>query len=99
MYDQARSILQIPTPKVFAWGADACNPVRSEYIIMEKAAGAKLDDIWDDLSLEQRITIMKALISLEKKMASISFNRSSDDASIAPFISLTETYLWQSVLC
>ncbi|KAL3428980.1 kinase-like domain-containing protein [Aspergillus tetrazonus] len=72
--DFARSILQIPTPKVFAWSADACNPVRSEYIIMEEAAGVKLDDIWDDLSLEQRITVMKDLISLEKKMASISFN-------------------------
>ncbi|KAL4812746.1 kinase-like domain-containing protein [Aspergillus spinulosporus] len=70
----ARSILQIPTPKVFAWSADACNPVRSEYIIMEEAAGVKLDDIWDDLSLEQRIMIMKDLISLEKKMASIYFN-------------------------
>ncbi|KAL4761035.1 kinase-like domain-containing protein [Aspergillus foveolatus] len=57
----ARSIFQIPTPK-------------SEYIIMEEAAGVKLDYIWDDLSLEQRITIMKDLTSLEKKMASVSFN-------------------------
>ncbi|KAL4986036.1 kinase-like domain-containing protein [Aspergillus falconensis] len=47
-------VSEIPTPRVFAWSADANNPVRSEYIIM-KAPGVKLDNIWENLSLEQRV--------------------------------------------
>ncbi|KAE8355998.1 kinase-like domain-containing protein [Aspergillus coremiiformis] len=70
----ARSVLEIPTPRVFAWSADANNPVQSEYIIMEEAPGEKLEDVWDDLAIEQRILIMKDLVSLEKKMISMSFN-------------------------
>ncbi|KAL4897301.1 kinase-like domain-containing protein [Aspergillus ambiguus] len=69
-----RNILEIPTTQVFAWSADANNPVRSEYIIMEEAPGVKLDDIWEDLSLEQKITIMKDVTSLEKKNGFRIFN-------------------------
>lgn len=50
---------------------------------MEEAPGEKLQDLWDDLSLEQKITIMKDLISLEKRMISVSFNRSGIDANSA----------------
>ncbi|KAM5435405.1 Phosphotransferase enzyme [Microsporum canis] len=70
----ARSVLKIPVPRVFSWSADANNPVQSEYIIMEEAPGEKLDDVWEDFSLEQKIAVMKELISLEKKMASVAFN-------------------------
>ncbi|RJE20973.1 hypothetical protein PHISCL_06683 [Aspergillus sclerotialis] len=50
---------------------------------MEEAPGEKLEDIWDDLPLEQKITIMKDIVSLEKKMISVSFNRPANDASSA----------------
>jgi hypothetical protein len=53
---------------VFAWNADLNNTVRSKYIIIGEAAGVKLDDIWEDLSLEQRLTITKDLVPLEQKM-------------------------------
>ncbi|KAL2812416.1 hypothetical protein BJX63DRAFT_396885 [Aspergillus granulosus] len=59
----ARSVLEVPTPRVFPWSADANNPVRSEYIIMQEAPGKKLEDIW------------------EKKMISISFNRSANNTT------------------
>ncbi|PTU21289.1 hypothetical protein P175DRAFT_0459676 [Aspergillus ochraceoroseus IBT 24754] len=70
----ARSILEIPVPRIYAWSADVKNPVESEYIIMEEAPGEKLEDIWNNLSLEEKIAIMKDLVLLEKKMISVSFN-------------------------
>ncbi|KAL4935124.1 hypothetical protein BDV06DRAFT_217657 [Aspergillus oleicola] len=73
--DFARNVLDIPAPQVFAWSADAENPVGSEYIIMEHAPGTKLDDVWNDLSLEEKVAIVKNLVSLQKKMLSLSFNR------------------------
>ncbi|CEL11211.1 hypothetical protein ASPCAL14314 [Aspergillus calidoustus] len=72
---EARSVLGIPTPQIFAWSADPSNPVQSEYIIMAEAPGVQLDSVWSDLSLEQRVAIMKDLVSLEKKMSSASFSR------------------------
>ena len=72
---QARSVLNIPCPQVFAWSADASNPVGSEYIIMEEAPGTQLDKIWSDLSLEQKVEIVDDLVSLEKKMIALSLNR------------------------
>ncbi|KAL1962037.1 hypothetical protein VTN77DRAFT_623 [Rasamsonia byssochlamydoides] len=40
--DFARSVLEIPTPQVYAWSAHANNSVGSEYIVMEEAPGTKL---------------------------------------------------------
>ncbi|KAF4228720.1 hypothetical protein CNMCM6805_001903 [Aspergillus fumigatiaffinis] len=71
----ARSILEIPVPRVYAWNADPNHPVGSEFIIMEEAPGANLDDIWHDLPLEEKVAITKDLVSLEKKMLSVSLNK------------------------
>ncbi|KAL2862667.1 uncharacterized protein BJX67DRAFT_391106 [Aspergillus lucknowensis] len=65
--DFVRSVVQIPASRVLAWSADANNPVRSEYIVMEEATGEKLEDVWDDFSLERRIAVMKELVFLQKK--------------------------------
>ncbi|KAH9220296.1 kinase-like domain-containing protein [Leptodontidium sp. 2 PMI_412] len=58
--DFARTVLNIPVPKVFAWSAAANNPVDAEYIIMEEAPGIQLED---------------GLVEIEKKLLSVSFTR------------------------
>ncbi|RAK76383.1 aminoglycoside phosphotransferase family protein, partial [Aspergillus fijiensis CBS 313.89] len=70
----ARTVLGVPTPHVYAWNADVCNPVGSEYIIMEEAPGTKLEDLWDDYSLEEKIAVMKDLVQLERKMLQVPLN-------------------------
>ncbi|PGG97673.1 hypothetical protein AJ80_09656 [Polytolypa hystricis UAMH7299] len=72
--DFARTVLRIPIPQVHAWNARVDNPVGAEYIIMEEAPGTKLEDVWDELSLEDRVAIMEDLVSIENKLLSISFN-------------------------
>lgn len=69
-------MLGIPAPRVYAWSAQIDNPVGSEYIIMEEATGTMLAGVWDTLELEVQIAIMKDLVSVEKKLLSLSFNRS-----------------------
>ncbi|KAH8429192.1 uncharacterized protein LDX57_006861 [Aspergillus melleus] len=54
----ARSVLNIPTPEVYAWCANCDNPVRSEYIIMQEAPGVKLEDVWHEFPLEKKVGIM-----------------------------------------
>lgn len=75
MIMQARNVLQIPVPRVYSWNAQPDNPVGAEYIVMEEAPGTMLDSIWVELPLEERINIMKDLISIEKKLLSVSFSK------------------------
>ncbi|PYI29170.1 hypothetical protein BP00DRAFT_437854 [Aspergillus indologenus CBS 114.80] len=50
------------------------NPVGSEYIIIEKARGTKLEDVWDDFSLKEKIVVIKDLVSLEREMVQVPLN-------------------------
>jgi hypothetical protein len=72
--NQARTILEIPVPKIHAWSASVSNPVGAEYIIMEEAAGKQAADSWNAIELEDKVSIMKQLISIEKKLLSVSFS-------------------------
>ncbi|OJD14325.1 hypothetical protein AJ78_05320 [Emergomyces pasteurianus Ep9510] len=58
----------------FEWNARVDNPVGAEYIIMEEAVGTKLEDVWDELPLEDRITIMKDLVLIENNFLSVSLS-------------------------
>ncbi|RJE24536.1 hypothetical protein PHISCL_03123 [Aspergillus sclerotialis] len=73
--DFARSVLDLPVPKVLAWSATATNPVESEYILMEEAKGSQLHDVWKNLQLRDKRDIIQEIINVEKKMLSISFDR------------------------
>ncbi|KAH7381813.1 kinase-like domain-containing protein [Cadophora sp. MPI-SDFR-AT-0126] len=72
--DFARTVLNIPVPKVFAWSAAANNPVGAEYIIME-APGTKLEDVWDSKRISEKTDIVKGIVEIEKKLLSVSFTR------------------------
>lgn len=64
---------QVPAPRLLAWNASAANPVRAEYIIMEKAPGVQLFTVWDDLSASDRLKLIKSLTQLEHQLATIQF--------------------------
>ncbi|RMZ82272.1 hypothetical protein DV738_g1897, partial [Chaetothyriales sp. CBS 135597] len=52
----ARSVFDIPVPKVYQWSACADNAVGSEYIIMEEAMGTQLGDAKDPILDEVQLT-------------------------------------------
>ena len=61
--------LQIPVPKVFAWSFDAdSNPVGVEYIVMEKASGVALGDLWWSLDSKQLLKVITQLVKYEAKL-------------------------------
>ncbi|CAA7266098.1 unnamed protein product [Cyclocybe aegerita] len=66
--DYARTRLQIPIPRVLAWSSDADNNgVDSAYIIMEKATGVCLQDVWPSMSLMMKRNVAEKLAELEKQ--------------------------------
>ncbi|KAK2763871.1 Phosphotransferase enzyme [Arachnomyces sp. PD_36] len=70
----ARTVLRIPVPRVHQWNANANNPVGSEYIIMEEATGTQLESVWDDLTPDSKLKVMREIVSVETKLLSLSFS-------------------------
>ncbi|KAH5628153.1 hypothetical protein HBI51_212280 [Parastagonospora nodorum] len=73
--DFAKSILDIPVPKIRAYCATADNPVGSEYIIVEEAQGIQLSKIWDTMDLKDQLGIVTELVAIDEKLLSASLNR------------------------
>ena len=71
----ARTILNIPVPRVLAWSATDQNPVQAEYIIMEEASDSQLHEIWQDLPLWKKVDIIHEFVDIERKLLSISFDK------------------------
>jgi hypothetical protein len=71
----ARTILNIPVPKVLAWSATEQNPVQAEYTIIEEARGSRLHEVWQCLSLRTKSDIIRGFVDVEKKLLSVSFNK------------------------
>ncbi|KAI4667376.1 uncharacterized protein J4E79_002062 [Alternaria viburni] len=55
----ARTVLNLPVPRVLAWSATDQNPVQAEYIIMEEASGSQLHEVWQDLPLRRKCDIIR----------------------------------------
>ncbi|KAJ5213383.1 hypothetical protein N7449_000552, partial [Penicillium cf. viridicatum] len=70
----ARDFLQIPVPRVFDWSATSNNAVGSEYIIIEEASGTQLGLIWNQLSPDKKLSIIREIVTIELKMLTVSFS-------------------------
>jgi hypothetical protein len=63
----------IPVPKVIAWSSDASNPVGSEYLLMEKARGIQLADVWGDMNQLNQFKLIQCLTQLDSQLALMKF--------------------------
>jgi hypothetical protein len=53
-------------PKVYAWNSRAENPVGAEYIVMEKAPGIQLSDVWNDMKIGAKMQLRLNLATYQK---------------------------------
>ncbi|KAJ0414703.1 serine/threonine protein kinase [Aspergillus carlsbadensis] len=73
LLNYVRSKASVPVPKVLSWSSESSNGVRSEYIVMKKADGIQLVDVWGDMDQIQRFQLIKDLARLETELASLKF--------------------------
>ncbi|RMZ66082.1 phosphotransferase enzyme family [Pyrenophora seminiperda CCB06] len=73
--DFARTVLDIPAPKVLSWSGEAENSVESEYILMEEVTGDKLSDVWFQMELDDKLKVVNDVVDLQRKFTSVAFNR------------------------
>lgn len=70
----ARTVLDLPVPKVLAWSATDRNPVEAEYIIMEEVKGLQLYEVWQDLPLRNKCDVIREIVDVERRLLSLSFD-------------------------
>lgn len=60
---------------MLGWNATADNPASSEYILIEAATGTQLSVVWDELSPDLKLSIIREVVAIESKMLSLSFSQ------------------------
>jgi hypothetical protein len=68
-----RNVLHTPIPKVLSWSSNSDNAVGAEYIIMEKAPGVQLEQVWGRLDLGVRWKIVQMLAKYQQLWTAVSF--------------------------
>lgn len=63
----------IPTPRVYDWSDSSSNSVGSEYIIMERVAGAELEESWYTMTVKERMAIIEKIVDIERTLFNINF--------------------------
>ncbi|RDW93697.1 phosphotransferase family protein [Aspergillus mulundensis] len=72
---EARKVLGTPAPRVYTWNSHAeSHSVGAEFIIMEKAQGVPLSQVWDTMTLQQKLRVLLAMTRLQKQWLSVSFS-------------------------
>jgi hypothetical protein len=61
--------------KGLSWSGKTANPVESEYILMEEAAGTQLSKIWHEMELRDKFKVVDDIVAIEKRLLSTSFTR------------------------
>lgn len=68
-------MLGTPVPCVHAWNSNAqSDSVGAEYIIMEKAQGVPLSQVWDTMALTQKLKVLLAMVQIQKRWLSVFFS-------------------------
>ena len=74
-FAQAKTVLRMPVPQVYAWSSDtSSNTVQCQYIIMERVPGVPLKRVWDGLSAKQKVEIVRQLAAFGATFAATRFS-------------------------
>jgi len=68
-----RTHAKIPVPRVLTWNSDASNRTATEYIIMEKATGVQLFEVWGNTNELQRLRLIENITKIESQLSPIRF--------------------------
>jgi hypothetical protein len=65
----------IPAPRILAFDATGVNAIHRPYNFQEFAEGTRLDGLYDDMSLEEKLNVVDEYVSLLVRLDSIKFQQ------------------------
>ncbi|KAG5961934.1 hypothetical protein E4U56_003607 [Claviceps arundinis] len=72
----AREVLNTDVPQVYDWSSRAQDtPVGAEFILMEKVHGVELQQLWPEMTTEERWEVVKAIAAYQESWASVTFEK------------------------
>lgn len=69
-----RAVLKLPVPKVLTYSATSDNPVRAEYILMERVKGESLSSRWLSLTTNEVKDVVTQIADMERKIFNFHFH-------------------------
>jgi hypothetical protein len=69
------AVHEIPAPRILAFDATGVNAIHSPYTFQEFAEGRRLDEAYDDMSLEEKLNIVDEYVSMLVRLESIRFEK------------------------
>ena len=95
-----KSNTEILIPAILDWSDDPENPIGAEYIIMEHASGAPLENAWPNISLSQRIKTVGSICRNIMQISTLEYPAyGSLYFSDAPFLQGLQTFAVNSQFC
>ena len=64
-----------PRSRKFWLGTRVLNPIGTEYIMTEEAKGEMINDVWPKMDLRSKLSVIKDLVEVQRKLLSINFTR------------------------
>ena len=93
--EQVRNVISIPVPRILAWDGGSSNSAESEYILMEEAKGTQLEELWTDMDLGDKFKVVDDVITIQKKLQSVTFSRFGCPDSVSEYLADIENQIRQ----
>jgi predicted Ser/Thr protein kinase len=72
---QIKAHTSVPVPEVYFYDFDASNTVGAQYMFIERLPGRQLSTIWDQLSLDDKKSVVAALANALVQLSSLKFDQ------------------------
>jgi aminoglycoside phosphotransferase (APT) family kinase protein len=72
---QIKAHTSVPVPEVYFYDFDASNTVGAQYMFIERLPGRQLSSVWDQLSLDDKKSVVAALANALVQLSSLKFDQ------------------------
>ncbi|GAB7324182.1 hypothetical protein MBLNU13_g07551t1 [Cladosporium sp. NU13] len=89
-----RKHTQIPAPAIYFVNHNENHVVGAAFVLLERVPGVRLFDIWSDLSMEHRLSVVKQVADIVGELADLRFDRIGSltfDGTVGPLVNISYT--------
>ena len=89
-----RKHTQIPVPEIYFVNHNENHVVGAAFVLMERIEGVRLFELWGDLSMEHRISVITQVARIVNELAGLQFDRIGSltvDGTVGPLVNISRT--------
>jgi hypothetical protein len=89
-----RKHAKIPVPEIYFVNHNENHVVGAAFVLMERVPGVRLFDLWRDLSMEHRMSVVTQIAGIVSELADLRFDRIGSlkfDGTVGPLVNISYT--------